>query len=171
MTREQRLVFLKDEYLKLQDYYEDYDRRSLTIKGWIAAGAAAGIAIGLDPEKNGGGMVWIFIALIAACFWYLETYWKTFQYALADRIRIIEAYFRNDKTSLFPDPDPLQIYAWWFRSFVKDEPIYEHERKFRPTSRSRRLFYAAFQPFVMLPYVLIIVICFVGFALQKHLVL
>ena len=38
--------FLKDEYLKLQDLFEDFDRRSLTIKGWVSAGAAVAIVAG-----------------------------------------------------------------------------------------------------------------------------
>ena len=34
---------LKDEYLLLQNQYEDFDRRSLTIKGWFGGGAAAAV--------------------------------------------------------------------------------------------------------------------------------
>jgi hypothetical protein len=33
--------YLKDEYLLLQDQYEDFDRRTLTIKSWIGTGAFA----------------------------------------------------------------------------------------------------------------------------------
>jgi hypothetical protein len=38
---EQELRDLKGEYILLQNLYEDFDRRSLAIKGWIAAGAVA----------------------------------------------------------------------------------------------------------------------------------
>nr|VFK13444.1 MAG: hypothetical protein BECKLFY1418C_GA0070996_100343 [Candidatus Kentron sp. LFY] len=49
--------YLKEEYFKLQDQYEDYDRRALSIKGWIGAGATAGIAIGFDSEKSNSSMI------------------------------------------------------------------------------------------------------------------
>jgi len=45
MNNDQREQFLKDEYLKLQDQYEDYDRRALMIKGWVGAGAIAAVAL------------------------------------------------------------------------------------------------------------------------------
>ena len=64
--------YLKEEYFKLQDQYEDYDRRALHIKGWIGAGAIAAIAIGLEPGKSEGGLIWVFISVLSACFWYLE---------------------------------------------------------------------------------------------------
>lgn len=128
MTPEQRQSFLKDEYFKLQDYYEDYDKRSLTIKSWISVGAAAAIAIGLDPTKNGNGILWIIISAIAPCFWYLEIQWKLFQYALSDRIRIIEAHFRREKDILVRDPPPLQIFHSWFKSHKYDRPIFEYEK-------------------------------------------
>lgn len=83
---------LKEEYKILQGQYEDFDRRSLQIKGWIAAAAVAGVALGLDPAKNQHGILWVVVAVIAASIWYIEGEWKVFQYALADRIRIIEAF-------------------------------------------------------------------------------
>src|ERR1700761_1584350 len=112
MSSEEKLQYLKDEYLKLQDQYEDYDRRSLTIKGWISAAAVAGMALGLDHAKNPHGEIWLVIAVIAACIWYLEGRWKMFQYGLRDRIRMIEAFFRDDPDILFKNPPPFQIYYW-----------------------------------------------------------
>ncbi|MCA9176527.1 MAG: hypothetical protein KDB14_18695 [Planctomycetales bacterium] len=149
---------LRDEYFKLQDQYEDYDRRALQIKGWIGAGSLAAFAIGLDPGNSAGGLIWLIIAIMCSCFWYLEAKWKLFQYALADRIRILEAHFRADPDVMVKDPEPFQIYSWWFRSYVKDEPIflYEKERGYRPRSRAQRLLGAARQSFVHLPYSLII---------------
>ncbi|WP_447884678.1 hypothetical protein [Serratia fonticola] len=151
--------FLKDEYLKLQDQYEDYDRRALTIKGWISAASVAGFALGIDSGKNINVSTLIAIALIALCFWYLESTWKLFQYAIRDRIRIIEAHFRKDERILFKNPLPLQIYHWWFKSYSQDLPIYHHESGYRPSSKRKRLLKAACQPFVHLPYSLIILIC------------
>ena len=153
--------YLKEEYLKLQDQYEDYDRRALQIKGWIGAGALAGIAIGFDQQKSGSGLIWILIAVLSGCFWYLEAKWKVFQYAIADRIRIIEAYFRGENDLLINKLEPLQIYHWWFKSYKEDTPIYEYERAFRPKPLGQRIKKAAFHDFVMLPYLLIILICLV----------
>lgn len=160
--------FLKEEYFKLQDQYEDYDRRALQIKGWIGAGSLAGVALGLDSETSANGLTWILIACISICFWYLESVWKLFQYALADRIRIIEAHFRNDQEILIKNPDPLQIYNWWFRTYQSDEPIYPYEEKFRPQTKKHRLLAAARQSFVHLPYSLIVIICILLFILQKQ---
>jgi hypothetical protein len=151
--------FLKDEYLKLQDQYEDYDRRALQIKGWISAASIAGFALGIDPNKNIDDRTLLIVALFSACFWYLEATWKTFQYAISDRIRILEAHFRGDAEVLVKDPRPFQIYHWWFLSYSKDAPIYPYESKFRPSRRYIRILRAAGQPFVHLPYSLIIVIC------------
>jgi hypothetical protein len=141
--------FLKDEYFKLQDQYEEYDSRALQIKGWIGAGSVAGLAIGLNPDNSDGGIVWILISAISACFWYLEAKWKLFQYALRGRIKLIEAYFRSGNGQLKDsdnEPAPLQIYESWFEYY---------------DSSLRSLFWAAGQSFVHLPYSLIILICLV----------
>lgn len=160
--------YLKEEYFKLQDQYEDYDRRALQIKGWVGAGAIAGIAIGLDPTKSGSGLIWFFIAILSTCFWYLEAKWKVFQYATSDRIRIIEAYFRGDNEILFKDLKPLQIYHWWYKSYLKDAPIYQYENDYRHKSLKFRIKKAAFQDYVMLPYLLIIFACFAMLALEAY---
>ena len=68
------------------------------------------------------------MTVISIMFWYLEAKWKLFQYALSDRIRVIEAYFRDDPDILVREPVPFQIYSFWFRSYHRDEPIYEYER-------------------------------------------
>ena len=153
---------LQAEYLNLQDQYEDFDRRALQIKGWVAAGSLAAFGFGLDRENEVFG-IWVLIASLAACFWYLEAKWKLFQYAIADRIRVLEAHFRSDPDVLVKDPDPFQIYNWWFRSYANDEPIYPYEKEngLRPRAKTRRLLDAALQSFVHLPYSLIIFLCFV----------
>jgi hypothetical protein len=91
-------------------------------------------------------------------FWLLEANWKLFQYALADRIRIIEAHFRDDAEILVKDPAPFQIYHYWFRSHAMDEPIYPWEHDSRPRSIRKRLWKAARLPFVMLPYAIIVLL-------------
>jgi hypothetical protein len=124
-----RRTFLKDEYLLLQNQYEDFDRRSLTIKGWVASGAAAALAISFSTSYRLSVLIPVFVTVIALVFWYLEAKWKLFQYALADRIRVIEAYFRDDPNKPEESPAPFQIYNAWYRSYVKDEPIYGIDKK------------------------------------------
>jgi hypothetical protein len=90
----------------------------------------------------------------------IEAYWKVFQSASADRIRIIEAYFRNDPDILIKDPDPFQIYHWWFKSYAYDKPIFPYELKdsTRPKTLSERLWRAALHSYVCLPYLPILVL-------------
>ena len=159
-------AFLKDEYLKLQDQYEDYDRRALQIKGWIGTAAIAGFTLGIDASRNIDSRTLLSISLVALCFWYLEAKWKTFQYATSDRIRIIEAHFRGDSDILLKNPKPFQIYSSWYSSFINDLPIYQYEEETRPTSQTKRLFESARQSFVHLPYSLIIAICLSMFLWQ-----
>ena len=140
---------LRDEYLKLQDQYEDFDRRSLTIKGWVSAGAAIAFANGFKTSEPFSVGAWLAIGSIALCIWYLEARWKQFQYALAGRIQELEAHFRGEE----PEPFPLQMYASWFRNYRRG-----HGRS--------SLWAAARQDFVMLPYVLIVLICCAGAAAQ-----
>nr|VFK55559.1 MAG: hypothetical protein BECKTC1821F_GA0114240_100726 [Candidatus Kentron sp. TC] len=129
--------YLKEEYFMLQNQYEDYDRRALHIKGWIGAGAIAGIAIGFDSEKP--NIIWILISILSGCFWWLEAKWRVFQRSNDARIRSIEAYFRGEDEILIKDLKPLQIYHCWYKSYVDDNPIYEYEKKYRPKSITSRI--------------------------------
>jgi len=165
MGEDQRRGYLRDEYLFLQAQYEDYDKRSLTIKGWVSGGAVAALAFGFNAASV---FVPVMVAVLVSVIWYLEAYWKLFQYALADRIRIIEAYFRNDPDILFKNPAPFQIYHWWFKSYGTDEPIYGYEgaignKARRPQRHSVRLRKAALQRFVYLPYLPILALCALSF--------
>ena len=133
--------FLKDEYLKLQDQYEDYDRRSLTIKGWVSAGAAAALVLGLKEQGALGPRVWLVVGGLAICFWYLEARWKSFQYALRPRIEALELYFRGGSEVA---PAPLQIFSAWFAEKGLGSML-------------ARFAGAAVQDFVILPYLPILV--------------
>lgn len=132
--------YLKDEYLKLLDNYESFDSRSLTIKGWVATGAVTALALsfGKDIPEAAKSAAPVFVAALTITFWGLETAWKLFQSALQDRIRTIEAYFRNDQSVIvyaadgsrgpeLKDLAPLQTFNSWSRSLRKDLPIYEYE--------------------------------------------
>jgi hypothetical protein len=154
----ERMSLLKDEYFFLQNQYEDYDRRSLMIKGWVSAGATAALALSFGSSQAYSICIPIIIAAVSGIFWYLEAYWKLFQYALSDRIRIIEAEFRDDPEILIKNTAPLQAYNWWFRTYVHDDPIFPYETKSRPRSKRERLKEAASQRFVCLPYLAFIVL-------------
>lgn len=157
---EQRLGYLRDEYLFLQNQYEDYDKRSLTIKGWVTGGAIAALAVAFHSSSPmQAPLLVIIVAVIVGVIWFLEAYWKVFQYALADRIRIIEAHFRNDPDILLKNPVPFQVYHSWYESYRWDEPIFPYERDRRPRTLSTRLWRAARHRFVCLPYVPIIALC------------
>lgn len=160
-----RRAFLKDEYLLLQNQYEDFDRRSLTIKGWVASGAAAALAISFSTSYRLSVLIPVFVAVIALVFWYLEAKWKLFQYALSDRIRVIEAYFRDDPNKPEVSPAPFQVYHSWYKSYSKDKPIYDYEKAYRPRSLSARLRDVALHPFVNVLYVMIICLSVVSFLL------
>jgi hypothetical protein len=159
--------FLKDEYLLLQGQYEDFDRRTLTIKGWIGTGAFAALAVSFGSSNKYAYIIPVLVAILAGIFWYLEAYWKLFQQATADRIRIIEAYFREDAEIFEKNPVPFQAFHRFSLSYGPDEPIYEYEKKEkgRPRSMSRRLGELAAQGFVCQPYLAIIVLGIGSFAL------
>jgi len=169
LEEKEKRGFLKDEYLLLQNQYEDFDRRSLTIKGWIGSGAAASLALSFNSTNQYAFMVPIFVAVIAAVFWYLETCWKMVQYSLSDRIRIIEAYFRGDADILEQDPVPFQTYHAWFKSFAEDRPIYPYERKYRSKSRNARFWEVARQGFVCALYAAIIALSLVSFVVLRFI--
>jgi hypothetical protein len=147
VSRASKDNYLRDEYLLLQNQYEDYDKRSLTIKSWITAASIAGIALGFGKDGDVTALVWIVVASISACVWYLEARWKMFQYALRPRIKLIESYFRGEARA--KNIDPFQAYDAWFEGYQSDS-ILEVVRDFVD---------AATQDFVFVPYLPIILIC------------
>lgn len=113
MKDESKISFLKDEYLLLQRFYEDFDGRVMTIKGWSATVAIAAIGVGFYQTEY----LWLFAAAASLIFWLLETTWKSFQYMYAPRIEAIEEAFRNDD---FSEIAPFQIYTSWFEVFTEN---------------------------------------------------
>ena len=106
MEEKDKISFLKDEYLVLQRFYEDYDARALSIKGWSATIGIAAIGGGFYQTKY----LWLFAAGASLVFWMLEATWKNFQYLYRPRIEKIENAF--DRNS-FDDLSPFQIYRSW----------------------------------------------------------
>jgi len=104
-----KVSMLKDEYLLLQKFYEDFDARIVTIKGWSATIGMAAIGGGFYQTHY----LWLFGAAVAVVFWLVEALWKSFQYMYAPRIELIEKAFASDD---FSDIAPLQIYSSWFET-------------------------------------------------------
>jgi hypothetical protein len=124
---------LKAEYTILQNQYDAFDARALTIKSWTAPLIAGGVGIGL--KENSGALI-IAAILAALCLWLLEAIWKSFQYCYTDRIKLIEAWFRGENRDIVP----FQIFAAWGELWNR---WYRNPKSLIPILR---------QPFVFLPY-------------------
>ncbi len=151
ITEEQKNSLLKDEYLKLQDIYESFDQRALTIKGWAITICLGGIAVGFEKSLDS---LWYFSGIAAVLFWWIEAKWKTFQYSNSLRIRQIEGYFRNDDDK--KDLKPLQIYNTWYKSYV--EGLHPHTNKMDNRSPRQKIVSNARLSLVYTPYIYIILI-------------
>src|SRR5262245_53223555 len=110
MTPDQKLSYLKDEYLLLQKFYDDFDARVMTIKGWSATIGMAAIGVGFYQSR----FVWLFAAGAALVFWILEATWKTFQYMYRPRIALLERTFLTGQTE---EVAPFQIQSSWGAAF------------------------------------------------------
>ena len=113
MENPTKIGLLKDEYLLLQKFYEDFDGRIVTVKGWSATIGMAAIGGGFYQSRY----LWLFAAGAAVVFWLVESLWKSFQYMHAPRIAEIESAFRDDE---FKEMVPLQIYSSWFDTFQEN---------------------------------------------------
>jgi hypothetical protein len=111
MEHSVKLDLIKQEYFKLQDFYEDFDKRIQTIKGWSITVALAAIAAGLNYKNEYLGL---FAAISSFVFWIIDATWKSFQYHYRPRIAEIEEKMRAEDIT---DIKPLQIYASWGDSY------------------------------------------------------
>jgi hypothetical protein len=152
LTEDQRRQYLKDEYFFLQNTYEDFDKRILTIKGWAVTSCLAGIGLGF---QNTSPQLWVVSGAGALMFWLVEARWKTFQYAYGYRIRQIEGYFRGDEDK--HDLVPLQIYNSWFNAYAYDARPHASQASERRRSLLRRTATYAWLPFVRTPYLQIVI--------------
>ena len=144
MTDEQKITFFKDEYLLLQKFYEDFDNRLMTIKGWSATIGLAAIGAGFYQTEY----LWLFAAGAALVFWTLEAVWKSFQYFYAPRLQALEkAFADNNFTGLVP----FQIYSSWFEAF-------------RP--KGFQIIQRFFQGIVMFPHAIITLVGLLLFVLE-----
>ena len=110
MNEATRADLLKDEYVMLQNFYEDIDSKGLTIKNWAITVALASIGAGVVYRKE------ILIAgfFAALVFWYLEAYCRGLSHFFSKRIKDIERSFQSEE---WKDELPLQVYATWSREF------------------------------------------------------
>ena len=111
MKEDQKNDFLKDEYLLLQGFYEDFDRRALIIKGWSVTVAIAGIAVGFEKKCP---TIWALAGVAALMFWIIDGKWRMYQYANRKRIKEIEAHFRNEGEDKLM---PLQAFERWWSGY------------------------------------------------------
>jgi hypothetical protein len=137
MNEDQKDEFLKDEYLLLQGFYEDFDHRALTIKGWSVTVAVAGLAVGFEKSSPA---IWALAGIAAAMFWIIDGKWRMSQYANHKRIKEIEAHFRNKSGSGIV---PLQAFERWWSGYEEQ-------------SLHKVLWY----PVVMLPHALAVFLSF-----------
>jgi hypothetical protein len=113
MDEKTKISLLGNEYSLLQQFYEDFDKRILGIKGWSATIAIAAIGGGFYQTR----LLWLFAAGASLVFWLLETIWKGFQYCYSPRIELLERAFREDK---FENVAPFQIGKSWYKEFQKN---------------------------------------------------
>jgi len=104
---------LKDEYIMLQQFYEDIDGKGLNIKGWSITVTIATFGAALIYDKKEAYLISIAAVLL---FWYLEAYWRGLSYFFAQRIKEIEAGFQGEG---WKELSPLQVYSVWSREFDK----------------------------------------------------
>ena len=89
MDKDQKDVFLKDEYLLLQGFYVDFDRSALMVKGWSVTVAIAGLAVGFEKGIPG---IWVLVGVAALMFWIIDGKWRMYQYANRKRIKEIKVF-------------------------------------------------------------------------------
>ena len=114
MDANKRVDLLKDEYVMLQNFYEDIDAKGLNIKNWSISVALASIGAGFIYHRN----VFLLGCGTAIMFWILEAYWRGLSYFFVVRIRDIESAFANKKEE---KETPLQVYSTWERAFDKSK--------------------------------------------------
>jgi hypothetical protein len=102
---------LKDEYIMLQQFYEDIDEKGLHIKGWSITVSIASFGAAMLYDRREAFLI---AAGAALAFWYLEAYWRGLSYFFSARIKEIEAGFQGGE---WKEMRPLQVYSVWTREY------------------------------------------------------
>ena len=137
---------LKSEYLHLHRIIVDFDGRAISIKAWSVSFSLVAL---VGAFASHAAPVLLIGSLSAALFWLVEGYWKTFQNAHYERMRLIEATFRDSKRILVP----LQINTSWIRQWR--------------SNRSQRLSQVMAWPYVALPHALVVILGLVLYGLVQ----
>ena len=118
MDDDKRAELLKDEYIMLQQFYEEIDSKGLTIKGWSITVALATIGTGILYRRE----ILLVGCLSALVFWYLEAHWRGLSHFFSTRIKNIETAFQSDE---WKKEAPLQVYATWGNEYkrTKDQTL------------------------------------------------
>lgn len=145
METSEKIKLLQAEYFKLQDFYEGFDNKIQTIKGWSVTISIAAITFGFTNKNE---FIWLFASLSALVFWIMEAKWKAFQYYHHGRIAEIEKAFKDDNYDIL---NPLQI----SKAFV-----------YYSQNHRRSTMSIMFKNWVLIPYLYTIVGCLILFALQ-----
>lgn len=104
------LELLEKEYFHLQSEIESFDEKSLTIKAWSVS--LAGVIAGSSSFSD-NKLAILFAAFVSLMFWFIDGYWKTFQYANYHRVGYIEEYMRGERS----DVQNLQLTKSWSTSY------------------------------------------------------
>ncbi|MCE8429258.1 MAG: hypothetical protein J5U19_12815 [Candidatus Methanoperedens sp.] len=129
---------LKDEYLFLQESYDNVDRKCLDIKGWNITLSAALIAAGFQFHAEN---LFAVTALASMIFWYMEAFYRGLTFFVRNRIEQIEIVFQNGNCK---SEKPLQIYSSWDKLFKKE---------------GKQTLKYLFKGHVVLPHLFIMIIC------------
>lgn len=133
-----KIELLKTEYFKLQDFFEGFDNKAQTIKGWNITICVAAIALGFTYKTE---YVWLLAAATAIVFWVMEGKWRVLQMSFIPRIEEIEVAFKNDN---FDKIIPLQITIHRYHALLLNR---------KNTARQM------FTRITMIPYLYTIIIC------------
>jgi len=147
IKQEQIVSILQEEYFYLQKSVDEYDKKSLTIKGWSITFSLA-ILVGAFVKCN--EILLLISSFSALLFWIIDWYWKQFQNANYARLFDIERFISGREIKDFRY---LNVTGSWFASF-----------KSNTKSKKVKLF---FLPQTHLPYSIILAFGFIIFTLNQ----
>jgi len=145
---------LQEEYKLLITRWDDFDRRALSIKGWVAVGMLVVIANADKIHTSKCASI-----LVIVITWIVEAIWRVIQGNDHKRIIHIEEFFSN---KLHDNIHPFQI-ATFARQSLFERFRREYSKELKETSKKRQstvelvLLLLAFRmmilsPSVFLPY-------------------
>ena len=141
MNSDDPVFLLKDEYIFLEQDYEDIDKKCLNIKGWNITLVAVLIVAGFEFS----GILFVVGAFASFVFWYIEAYYRGLTFFIKIRIKMIETAFRNNG---YLSMTPFQLYSTW-------------EKKFYECGSQTTNYF--FKSHVFLPHLFITIICLILF--------